>query len=258
MLRAEGDAVGFRHEIARAAIEEALPPDRHVALHRAALAALVGRGEPARLAHHAEAAGDDVAVLEHATAAGERAARLGAHREAAAHFAAALGHAGGLGPAARAALLERRSQECFLSGMVQEAVDAETLALEIYATTGDRLREGDAHRWLGVFAWYQGDGPSVEERGGTAVEILETLTPGRELALAYGWRAGTHMMELDAASQRSRPRSAHFTVLASTPHIDQSRRGGENTNRGELLVRRQARAFLSPGIALGFGGPSLL
>ena len=66
MLRAEGDAVAFRHEIARATIEDELPPDRRVALHRAALAALAGRGEPARLAHHAEAADDGAAVLEHA------------------------------------------------------------------------------------------------------------------------------------------------------------------------------------------------
>jgi predicted ATPase len=50
MLRAEADAVGFRHEIARAAIEDELPPDRRVGLHRAALAALAGRAEPARLA----------------------------------------------------------------------------------------------------------------------------------------------------------------------------------------------------------------
>ena len=202
MLRAEGDAVGFRHEIARATIEDELPPDRRVALHRAALAGLVGRSEPARLAHHAEAAGDGAALLEHSRVAGERAARLGAHREAAAHFAAALGHAGGLGPAARAALLEQRSQACFLSGMIQEAVDAETLALEIYATTGDRLREGDAHRWLAMFAWYQGDGPSVKAHGATAVEILETLTPGRELALAHGWRASMSMMEFDLVGAR--------------------------------------------------------
>ncbi len=37
MLYADGTAVRFRHEIARATIEDALPPDRRVALHRAAL-----------------------------------------------------------------------------------------------------------------------------------------------------------------------------------------------------------------------------
>jgi DNA-binding CsgD family transcriptional regulator/tetratricopeptide (TPR) repeat protein len=202
MLRAEGEAVGFRHEIARATIEDELSPDRQLALHRAALAALVGRAEPARLAHHAAAAGDGAAVLEHSQAAGERAARLGAHREAAAHYAAALEHADGLEPAARAALLELRAQESFVSGAVQEAIEAETSALEIFVATGDRLREGGAHRSLGTFAWYQGDGPRVKAETDTAVEILETLPPGRELALAYGRQASGSMMEFDLAGAR--------------------------------------------------------
>ena len=61
VLRADRDAVGFRHEIARVAVEEALPPHRRLALHRKALAALAAHGarpDPARLAHHAEAADD--------------------------------------------------------------------------------------------------------------------------------------------------------------------------------------------------------
>ena len=201
MLRAEGDAVAFRHEIARATIEEEIPPDRHVALHRAALAALAG-GEPARLAHHAEAIGDGTAVLEYSTAAGERAARLGAHREAAAHFAAALRHADGLDPAAGAALLHQRSYACFLSGMIEEAVEAETLALEVFVAMGDRLREGDAQRWLSRLAWYQGDRVRHVEAAATAVEILETLPPGRELALAYAQRTAPYMMEFDLAGTR--------------------------------------------------------
>jgi len=202
MLRVEGDAVAFRHEIARSTIEEALPPHRQVALHRAVLAGLVGRGDPARLAHHAEASGDGAAVLEYSTAAGERAARLGAHREAAAHFAAALRHAGGLAPSARASLLERRAHACFVSGMIEEAVDAETRALEIHVTSGDRIREGDAHRLLSLFAWYQGDGARVAERSATAVAILEPLPPGRELALAYAHCATTYMMDFDVAGTR--------------------------------------------------------
>jgi hypothetical protein len=93
MLRAERDAVSFRHEIARVAVEEALSPHRRMTLHRKALVALAAHGarpDPARLAHHAEAADDAEAVLLHAPAAGERAAMLGSHREAAAQFARAL------------------------------------------------------------------------------------------------------------------------------------------------------------------------
>ncbi|MCW3064459.1 MAG: family ATPase, partial [Solirubrobacterales bacterium] len=78
MLRAEPRAVSFRHEIARVAVEEALPPHRRMLLHRRALGALTAaigrRPDLARLAHHAEAADDGEAVLRFAPAAGERAA----------------------------------------------------------------------------------------------------------------------------------------------------------------------------------------
>ena len=51
---------GFRHELARVAIEDSIPPNRRVALHRAVLTALEDRGgaspDLARLADHAEAA----------------------------------------------------------------------------------------------------------------------------------------------------------------------------------------------------------
>ena len=111
VLHADRDAVGFRHEIARVAVEEALSPHRRLALHRKALAALAAHGarpDPARLAHHAEAADDAGAVLRHAPDAGEAAAALGSHREAAAQFARALRYADGLAHELRAELLERR------------------------------------------------------------------------------------------------------------------------------------------------------
>ena len=102
MLRPEGAMLEFRHELARLAIEEAVAPHRRIALHRAVLSALSssehGPIDPARLSHHADAAGDVQAVLGHATAAGERAAELCAHQEAAQQFARALRHAALLSP----------------------------------------------------------------------------------------------------------------------------------------------------------------
>ena len=55
-----------------------------------------GDADPARLAHHADAAGDADAVLRWAPRAAERAAASGAHREAAAQYARALRFAGAL------------------------------------------------------------------------------------------------------------------------------------------------------------------
>ena len=100
MLTEQGRGVAFRHELARLAFEEAIPPSRRLALHRSALAALTdagsGPGDPARLAHHAEAADIPELVLRHAPAAAERASSTGAHREAAAHYEQALRHGDGL------------------------------------------------------------------------------------------------------------------------------------------------------------------
>jgi predicted ATPase len=84
MLVARAGGIEFRHELARLAWEESLDPVQRVALHRKALSALrseAGEADAARLAHHADAAGDAEAVLRYATQAAERAAVLHAHRE---------------------------------------------------------------------------------------------------------------------------------------------------------------------------------
>jgi DNA-binding CsgD family transcriptional regulator/tetratricopeptide (TPR) repeat protein len=201
VLVAERDAVGFRHELARLAVEEAIAPDRRLALNRRAVEALEARPEGgrvlARLAHHAEAAGDADAVLRHAPAAGERSARLGAHREAAEQFSRALRFAAGLPDGERAALLERRAYECYLTGQMPEALAARREALELHQARGDRLREGDARRWLSRLTWFDGDGEAAVRAGAEAVALLETLPPGPELAMAYSNMAQLRMLAGD-------------------------------------------------------------
>jgi DNA-binding CsgD family transcriptional regulator len=198
VLRAERDAVRFRHEIARVAIEEALAPHRRLALHRRALATLAAgaRPDPARLAHHAEAADDADAVQRYAPAAGERAAMLGSHREAAAQFARALRYDADLPRERRAELLERRSYECYLTHDVPGAVEARRRALDEHRAAGDTRRQGDAHRWLSRLAWFSGDA-TAEVQARRAVELLERLEPGRELAMAYSNMAQLRMLASD-------------------------------------------------------------
>jgi predicted ATPase len=80
------DAVAFRHELARLAVESTVPPRRRRDLHAAILHALevsrVHSVGSSRLAHHAEGAGDTAAVLRHGRTAAERGVTTGAHREA--------------------------------------------------------------------------------------------------------------------------------------------------------------------------------
>jgi AAA ATPase domain len=65
VLREDGDTVSFRHELARLAVESAVPLARRRRLHATVLEALAspraGERDPARLAHHAEEAGDGAA-----------------------------------------------------------------------------------------------------------------------------------------------------------------------------------------------------
>ena len=204
MLRAEGDRVAFRHEIARVAIEDTLLPDRRIALHRRALAALSApagrRADPARLAHHAEAAGDVGAVLEFAPAAAARAAEIGAHREAAAQLARALRVADALPADERARLLERRAYECYLTDAIPEAIEARRGALAEHRARGDRLREGDTRRWLSRLAWFAGDNATAETEARAAVELLEALPAGPELAMAYSNMSQLRMLSGDVAA----------------------------------------------------------
>ncbi|HEX6619117.1 MAG TPA: AAA family ATPase, partial [Solirubrobacteraceae bacterium] len=189
VVASQPDGVAFRHELARLAVEEALAPHRRVALHRAATAALAaqpgGGADPARMAHHADVAGDGAAVLRFAPAAAARAASLGAHREAAAQYARALRYADVLSPEEQATLLERRAYEGYLIGELDAAIAAQERALTLRRACADTASEGDCLRSLSRLYRFLGRTEKAAEVGLQAVARLEGLPGGRELALAY-------------------------------------------------------------------------
>jgi DNA-binding CsgD family transcriptional regulator len=200
MLHAEGAAVAFRHEIARVALDGQLRLHDRVELHRAALRAR-GRAlppDPARLAYHAEGAGDREAVLRWAPVAAERAALVGSHREAAKQYARALREADGLPPEQRAELYERRSYECYLTDQMPEALEARLQALAEHRLRGDRLREGDAHRWASRLRWFLGENEAAEGEARAALNLLEGLPPGPELAMGYSNMSQLRMLARDS------------------------------------------------------------
>ena len=194
MLASTPGGVAFRHELARLAVAESVPVNRKIELHRKALTALAdppgGVRDLARLAHHAEAAGDADAVLRFAPVAAARAASLGAHREAAAQYARALRFGDRLSTGERAELLEHRSRECYLTDQYDEGISALEHALECRRALGDKLKEGDALRGLSEFLWCPGRTAEAERSARKAVALLESLPPSRELALAYDNLAG--------------------------------------------------------------------
>ena len=189
--------IGFRHELARRAVEDSLPAPRAQSLHAQVLKALLSRGSEnqlARIVHHAAKSGDVGAVLEYAPIAAQHAAALNAHRESASHYETALRYADTLSLEQRADLLEHRSYECYVTAQLNDASEARLEALKIWKQLGDKLRQGDNLRWLSRFAWYLGRNGEAESYGHEAIEILEAVPVSQELAWAYSNRAQLHML----------------------------------------------------------------
>jgi DNA-binding CsgD family transcriptional regulator len=202
MLTASARGVAFRHELARVAVEESLPTDRRLALHRAALAALAdpptGRPDPLRLALHADAAGDPDAVITHAPRAAELAASVGAHREAAAQYARTLRYADELPLDERASLLERYARELHVSDRADEAIEALRAAVACRRRQGDQVGEAHTLRLMSNLLWCPGRADEAERVARDAAARLEPLPAGPELARTYAELARLAMNKDDA------------------------------------------------------------
>ena len=178
----------FRHEIARQAIEQAVLPARRSELHSRILQGLrtLGCDDDARLAFHAEEAGDGPAALEHAVSAGRRARTLASHREAAGQFERALRFADGEAPASTAARWIELATELSMIDRWPDAETACTRALENWRAAGDRRGEGDTLRRMSIALWRLCRGDEILAAAEAAVAVLKPLGPTAELAAAYG------------------------------------------------------------------------
>jgi DNA-binding CsgD family transcriptional regulator len=87
--------------------------------------------------------------------------------------------------ALEADLLRRRSHECYVTDLYDEAIDAGRRAIAGYRKLNDRRSEGDGLRSLAQMLWSSGSTIEAAEAAREAVTLLEQLTPGRELASAY-------------------------------------------------------------------------
>src|SRR3984957_2125952 len=202
LLTGDGAAAKFRHEIARLAVQDAIPAHRRGEIHARILDALRGLGcdDDARLAFHAEAAGDGAAALDYAAAAARRAAGLGSHREAAAQFERAIRFVDGADPAVAGALYDGRARELAPLDRWQDAADAGERALALWQVAGDRLREGDTMRHLARTMGSLCRGADAAALAQASVATLEPLGPTIELARAYANLAGQRMLDDQSAA----------------------------------------------------------
>ncbi len=179
--------VSFRHELARLAIEGAVAVGRRRELHARLLEALEARprADLARLAHHAEAAGDAERVLRYAPAAAREASARGAHREAARQLERALAFADALPAPELADLLSFLAEERLGFDVPAERVALLERIVELRRRSGDERGVGATLALLARTFWTLGRIRDAFRCVAEAVEILEQLPPGPELAHAY-------------------------------------------------------------------------
>lgn len=189
MLNPQGDALAFRHELARQTILEMIAPTHRHALHRMTLDAL--RAEPAlrddltRLTHHAEGSADREAILTYAPAAAREAAERRAHRAAAKLYELVLAQAGDPPRAQRAEWLEAFSIECDVINRRPEAVAATREASALFAEVGRPLDQGRNLSRLALLLQVTGHQAEAEVANREALDLLEPLAPNRELIRTY-------------------------------------------------------------------------
>jgi DNA-binding CsgD family transcriptional regulator/tetratricopeptide (TPR) repeat protein len=210
--------VGYRHELARLAVEDAVPLAATVPLHARMLDALErqGSGDFALLTHHARAAGDAARTGRYADAAATGASRAGSHTEAVAFLRLAIEYFSGE-PVARADLLERLSYEEYMVSHLVEAIEAITDARGVWSAAGDRHRLAAAHARQALIEYYAGDRRQAERHLGIAIEEVES--PG------YGSAWATRMyLELRRSDARAVQASARVTSdVARKRHDDDVR-----------------------------------
>lgn len=194
MLYVDGEAVKFRHELARRAINASLPPSMQRILHERVVQLLevMPDARASEIAHHAELAGNIHALLTYAKRAGEEAAREGSAREAAAHFATMLRHRAELGPEMTLTTLEQHAEQSYLMGAAELAVERMSEAIAMRRAAGDVVGLGWDLTRLSRYSWICGRRADAERAVAEAIAVLETRGDGPELAWAY-----SHQSQLD-------------------------------------------------------------
>ena len=201
MLLAQNDELAFRHELARRTILEMTSPLRRQVLHRLILDSLKSspatRNNLARLAHHAEGAGDRKSILAYAPAAARQASLSGAHRAAATLYELTLQHANELPIAERAELLRDYAVECDVIDQRPAAISANRQAAELWKNAGNKLKYANTLGRLALLLHLVGDGEEAEQVNDAAIRILEELPPSQDLAHVYNSQAILYLARLE-------------------------------------------------------------
>lgn len=258
LLEMRENAVAFRHELSRHAVESTLPVTVRMRCNARVLAALLDGPEPdpTRVVHHAAAAGDEAAVVAHAPVAARAASRVGAHAQEVALQEQALRHRHLLDPADEAALWQERAMALFTLDRVPEALDAGRRAAALYERLGESGRLAEVLVTLALAHWALVDMPqclAIAERA-VAVAVLEpgANAPQHAYALAYlaGLQASVDRDEEAYETGTAAVAAARRTGAAELVALGELACGNARLKRGDLGGADELRAGIARAAAV--------
>ena len=194
ILQTQGKHFAFRHDLARQAILAETLPHQRTFLHQTVLDVLkilpTHQKDAARLAHHAEAAGDREAILTYAPLAGEEARRTGMPRAEAALWALMIENSADLPPLRQAELYENYALSCRALPNKSIPIEAYRKALELaQLAEAPTLIKGRLLVRLATMLVTNAQVDEAIKSIDEALLILEPIPPSIPLALAYKNRA---------------------------------------------------------------------
>jgi DNA-binding CsgD family transcriptional regulator/KaiC/GvpD/RAD55 family RecA-like ATPase len=196
ILITDKNLISFRHELARLAILDSIPEMKRRQLHQKVLNTLLDDSNQqtkfAQIVHQANQARDKDAIMKYAPLAAKQASMLDSHREAATHYKTAIEYSQDLPIEEKLKLYEGRYNECYLTAQFKEAILACVAIEEILQELNEPLQMGENYRRLSDLFESLANPLKTEECIERAIEILESLLPSPQLAMAYSTRSGIY------------------------------------------------------------------
>jgi DNA-binding winged helix-turn-helix (wHTH) protein len=193
MVGVGSDHIWFRHELARQAVEGALPVAVRIQLNALVLAELADRGdvEPSRVVHHAHQAGDTEALRRFASLAAAETIRLRSYRQTIDVVDVLLEHTDQLTAGELVMAHVRRAYALYVLNRLEESAACGRVAVEL-AERHHPTALVDALLILSRAAYWV-DGPAVAAACvRQAIELLDETDPDDIRSAAYADLARAH------------------------------------------------------------------
>jgi ATP/maltotriose-dependent transcriptional regulator MalT len=257
ILEVTSDAVAFRHELSRRAVEGSLPASERMQLNGRVLEVLRGRDhlDLPRIVHHAVQAGEDDVVVEFGSRAAEQAAAAGAHRQEIRFYEEVLARSQLVAPALQAAILQRLTESLFLVGRMDDALTAGHRAILILERQGATAAVGEVLSEVAPIYWVTARSADALATGHRSVDLLRAdgQSPRLVFALLYLCLLMTATGQLEGLESRAEEAfgMAESVGVPDLIALSHTVRGRSAVLRGDRTGLADMRLGLAAAISAG-------